>query len=161
MKKLLIIICGLIFFHHTASAQNTLSFYQTTTINNVTVILPTYSNLFKLLNAPPSSFLAIMAKYHYTQSKPNDPNTFQANSPDQVYNVDKEPKQVDIFFSDSSSYPSDTKADFLQRYPNARHKSLNDGIEAYYFDLIGKGNYCILFDLPPGGGGGVTLLDVD
>jgi hypothetical protein len=40
---------------------------------------------------------------------------------------------------------------------------MDNGIEAYYFDANEGGgdlHYCMLFDLPPDGGGGVTLIQL-
>jgi hypothetical protein len=167
MKKLLFIICCFIFIHYNAAAQYGVD-VETATINKVVVILPTFNNLLKLLHKENMHFNEIMQYYHYTQSKPNEPNTFQANSPDHVYKVQRtmsvngDPRSVQIFFSDrSSSSPSDTKVEFLQSYPYATHKIV-DGRDAYYFDFgARRDHYCILFDLPEGGGGTVALIIID
>ena len=116
------------------------------------------------MRATRGDFLVTMKNLRYVQSKPEDPNIFQASNAYQVYNVDKEEKQLDIFFSDNESYVKTVKDDFLARHPNARHKSMGSGIEAYYFDLdngSNAGHYCIFFDLPVDGGGGVTLLQLN
>ncbi|WP_295669672.1 hypothetical protein [uncultured Mucilaginibacter sp.] len=161
MRNLLAILCCLIGIQYNSSAQSTLAL-QTASINGVTVITPTYSNLFKLLSASTEDFIASVTDLHYTQSKPGEPNTYQATSPGQVYNVDKETKEIDIFFTDNASFARAAKDDLLLRYPDAKHKSMDKGIEAYYFDLHdGSGGYWMLFDLPADGGGGVTLLQLD
>lgn len=163
MKIFLLTLCGVICVQYCTYAQNILSL-QTASIGGATAILPNYDNLFKLLRATRDDFLATMKNFHYMQSKPDDPNTYMASNTDQVYNVDKEDKNLDIFFSDKGSYAKSVKDNFLARYPNARHKTLDGGIEAYYFDRDeggGKGHYCMFFDLPADGGGGVTLLDIN
>ena len=156
-------LCCFAGIQYNASAQNILSL-QTATIEGATVITPTYTNLFKLLRAPKADFVATVASLHYTQSKPDDSNTFKANSAEQVYNVYKEEKEIDIFFSDNSGYAKTMKDDLLSRYPDAKHKTMDGGIEAYYFDLhdsSGDLHYVMFFDLPADGGGGVTLLERD
>lgn len=163
MKKLIITLCCVTSVQYCTYAQNILSL-QTASIGGATAILPNYDNIFKLLRATRDDFLATMKNFHYVQSKPDDPNTYMASNTDQVYNVDKEEKNLDIFFSDNGGYAKSVKDDFLARYPNARHKTMNDGIEAYYFDTDeggSKGHYCMFFDLPADGGGGVTLLSID
>jgi hypothetical protein len=161
MRNFIATLCCIIFIQNNNYAQSILSL-ETATINSTTVVLPTYDNLFKLLKASKSDFLATMSGLHYKQSKPDDPNTFEASNTEQVYNIDKEDGNADIFFSDNESYPKKVMNDFLTRYPNARHKSMSGGIEAYYFDVKGIGgtinHYCMFFDLPKDGGGGITLL---
>jgi hypothetical protein len=163
MKKLIIILCCLFGARFNASAQDILSL-QTASITGSTVITPVLPNLFKLLKASNSDFVATVKSLSYTQSKPDDPNTYQANSPEQIYNVDKGDNMIDIFFSDNGGYAKKVKDDFLADYPEALHKSLDNGLEAYYFNTTEAGitvHYCIFFDLPDGGGGGVTLLTVN
>lgn len=146
------------------SAQNILSL-QTANINGSTVITPVLPNLFKLLNASGIDFAATVKGLNYTQSKADDPNLYQAQNSLQVYHVDKEAKMIDIFFSDNAGYIKKVEDDFLAEYPDARHVSLNDGIEGYDFTVVGDyyetSHYRICFDLPADGGGGVTLLDRD
>jgi hypothetical protein len=163
MKNLIILAYCLIAVRFSSSAQNILTL-QKTSIGQATVITPVLPNLLKLLKASKSDFLATVKSLNYTQSKPEDPNTYQANSPEQVYNVDKEDNTIDIFFSDNEGYAKKVKDDFLAGHPDARHRSMDGGIEAYYFDITKGGvavHYCIFFDLPAGGGGGVTLLVVN
>ena len=163
MKKAFIILFCTIGVYNSASAQSVLSL-QTTSIKDATVITPVLSNMFKLLKASKEDFVATVKGLNYTQSKPDDPNTYQASGTEQVYNVDKEDKDIDIFFSDNGSYAKKVKDDFLSEYPDARHRSMDGGIEAYYFDKTEGGetvHYCIFFDLPADGGGGVTLLYLD
>jgi hypothetical protein len=163
MKNLIIIACCLIGNQLSLSAQNILSL-QTTSIGQATVITPVLPNLLKLLKASKGDFVVTVKSLSYTLSKPDDPNTYQANSPEQIYNIDKEDKTIDIFFSDNEGYAKKVKDDFLADYPGARHKSMDSGIEAYYFDMTEGGEtvqYCIFFDLPDDGGGGVTLLAID
>jgi hypothetical protein len=160
MKKIIPVLCCLIFIQHYARAQNILPL-ETATINGSTVITPVLPNLVKLLKATKSDFIATVKGLSYTLSKPDDPNTYQASNAEQVYNVDKEDQNIDIFFSDNGTYAKKVKDDFLAAYPNASHKAMNDGIQAYYFDMNDGGDtvhYCIFFDLPADGGGGVTLL---
>ncbi|MFI5162553.1 MAG: hypothetical protein ACHQHN_14835 [Sphingobacteriales bacterium] len=160
MKKTLTILCLFLCLHSNTWAQNILSL-QTITITDATVILPNLTNLRELLKASNEDFLATMTSLHYKQSKADDAYTFQASGLSQVYNVDKEDKMIDIYFSDNGGYAKSVKDAFLEKYPNARHKSMDDGIEAYYFDMndgSGTLHYCILFDSPADGGGGVTLL---
>jgi len=160
MKKIILVLCCLICVHYYSAAQNILPL-ETATINGSTVITPVLPNLVKLLKVSKSDFVATVKGLSYTLSKPDDPNTYQANNAEQVYNVDKEDQNVDIFFSDNSGYTKKVKDDFLAAYPNARHKAMDGGIQAYYFDMNdGRDtiHYCIFFDLPADGGGGVTLL---
>jgi hypothetical protein len=160
MKKIIPTLCCLVCIQYYTRAQNILPL-KTAAINGTTVIIPVMPNLLKLLNASKEDFIATVKGLGYTLSKPDDPNTYQANSLDQVYNVDKEDTDIDIFFSDNGSYAKTVKDDFLAEYPAARHRAMGDGIQAYYFDMGDggeTGHYCIFFDLPAGGGGGVTLL---
>jgi hypothetical protein len=162
MKKVTIILFCTIGVYCSTSAQSVLSL-QTSSIDQATVITPVLSNMFKLLKASKEDFVATAKGLSYTQSKPDDPNTYQASGTEQVYNVDKEDTNVDIFFSDNGSYAKKVKDDFLADYPSARHRSMDGGIEAYYFDMTEVGetvHYCIFFDLPADGGG-VTLLYVN
>ena len=163
MKNLILLLCLFVGIRLNTSAQDILSL-ETATIDQATVITPVLPNLFKLLKASKSDFIATVKSLNYTLSKPDDPNTYLASGSQQVYNIDKEEKDIDIFFSDNASYPKKVKDDFLAEYPNARHKSMDSGIEAYYFNVIEGGeivHYCIFFDLPADGGGGVTLLALD
>jgi hypothetical protein len=160
MKKIIPILCCLICIQYYTCAQNILAL-ETATINGSTVITPVLPNLVKLLKASKSDFVATVKGLSYSLSKPDDPNTYQASNPEQVYNVDKEDQNIDIFFSDNGSYTKKVKDDFLAAYPNARYKAMDGGIQAYYFDMNDGGDtvhYCIFFDLPADGGGGVTLL---
>jgi hypothetical protein len=163
MKKLSVILFCTIGIFFSAFAQSALS-VQTATIGNATVITPVLGNLRKLLMASKDDFVATVKSLNYTQSKPDDPNTYQASGTEQVYNIDKENTDIDVFFSDNGSYAKKVKDDFLAEYPDARHRSMDGGIEAYYFDMTESGetsHYCIFFDLPADGGGGVTLLHLD
>ena len=163
MKKLIAIFFCTTTIFCSASAQNIVS-VQTASIGDATVITPLLSNLFKLLKASKEDFVATVKSLNYTQSKPDDPNTYQASGTEQVYNIDKEETDLDIFFSDNGSYARKVKDDFLAEYSDARHRSMDGGIEAYYFDKTDGGetvHYCIFFDLPADGGGGVTLLHLD
>lgn len=163
MRKLIALVFFTAGICFGASAQSALSL-ETTTITDVTVITPVLSNLFTLLKASKEDFVATVKHLNYEQSKPDDPGTYKASGTEQVYNVDKEDTNVDIFFSDNAQYVKKVKDDFLASHPSARHRSMNDGIEAYYFDMTENGgivHYCVFFDLPDDGGGGVTLLYVD
>ncbi len=163
MKKVIAILLCTLGVCYSTSAQSILSL-QTAAIDQATVITPVLSNMFKLLNASKEDFVATVKSFSYTQSKPDDPDTYQASGTAQVYNIDKEDTNIDIFFSDNESYTKKVKEDFLADYPNARHRSMDGGIEAYYFDITAIGetvHYCIFFDLPKDGGGGVTLLHLD
>jgi|GEM_PF-6254477 len=163
MKKTFAILCSAIGIYFSAPAQNILSLKKAS-INDVKVITPVLSNLFTLIKASKEDFVATVTSLNYAQSKPDDPNTYRASGTDQVYNVDKEDKDVDIFFSDNGDYAKKAKDVFLAAHPGARHRSMDGGIEAYYFDMTEGGSpvhYCIFFDLPADGGGGVTLLALD
>ncbi|MEO6850048.1 MAG: hypothetical protein ABI166_05440 [Mucilaginibacter sp.] len=159
MKKLLAVFCCVISIQF-ASAQS----IQTAAVNDVDkAILPTYDNLIKILRMPGSTFLTTMANFNYIRHTPNE-NEYRAQNSDEIYSVTKDDKQVDIFFSADTKYPQATKDDFTARFPGARHRLMDNGVEAYYFDLQDGSetlHYCILFDITKEGGGGVTLLEVD
>lgn len=160
MKKIIPVLCCLISIQYYTYAQNIVPL-ETATINGSTVITPVLPNLLKLLKASKRDFVATVKALSYTLSKPDDPNTYQAVNAEQVYNVDKEENIIDIFFSDNGGYAKKVKDDFLSAYPRARHKAMDGNIQAYYFDMNDVGDnvqYCLFFDLPADGGGGVTLL---
>jgi hypothetical protein len=161
MRKIFFLLFCVICTQTRVSAQKIIPL-ETESINGLTVIMPVFSNLFKLEAASRADFLATVKSLNYTQRTPTDTNIYHASSNGHVYDITKDEKTIDFFFEQGADYFTKLRDKFFVQYPNATFKVMDNGTKIYFFsatnELSETTKYCIVFDLPANGSAGVTLV---
>jgi len=165
MKKLLFfacLLCGI----KTVSAQEIIALQIDSSANIRKIIVPSYDNLFKLLNASAKEYETTLSALDYVKTEEKDADAYCAKSTDKnvVFSIIKQEKEIDIAFNVHTEYPKLMKEALLKKITNLTYKRVK-GMDTYYFAINNNAGaevqYCMLFDISKKGGGGVTLLELE